>query len=167
MRLSDILTPGRVRCSVQVNGKKRALEILGEVYEQDHPPLDGRDIFKNLMERERLGSTGLGKGVAIPHARLPNLTTMLAAFLQLERAIDYDSIDDEPVDLMFALLVPAESTHSQPSQQHLDVLAMLAEMLSDADFREHLRKAPDEQAKFDLLVNWESSIVCPDPNDLD
>lgn len=154
MQLSDILTLGRVRCHVQVNGKKRALEILGEIYEQEHPPLDGNDIFKSLMERERLGSTGLGKGVAIPHARLDNLDTMLAAFIQLDKAIPYDSQDDEPVDMLFALLVPTHSTHTQPSQQHLNVLAMLAEMLSDSDFRQRLREEQDEQAKFNLLINW-------------
>ncbi len=134
MRISDILTPDRVRCGVEANSKKRALEVLSAQIALADPSLTPRAVFDCLLTRERLGSTGLGSGVAIPHGRLPNLHHAIGAFIRIQEPVDFDALDNEPVDLLFGLLVPAEST-----DEHLQVLSLLAEGFSDESLRGQLR----------------------------
>ena len=110
MLISDILTPERILCHVRATSKKRVLEYFSKLLAQETSSLTSYDVFEGLLGRERLGSTAIGKGVAIPHARVDECNVTLAAFLQLEHGIDFDSIDHKPVDLLFALMVPENST---------------------------------------------------------
>jgi PTS system nitrogen regulatory IIA component len=109
-------------------------------------------VFDALIGRERLGSTGLGHGVAIPHGRLEGNDRTRAAFLQLRDGVDFDSNDRQPVDLLFAMVVPEDST-----EEHLKVLARLAEMFSDADFDRRLREAGSAEDLHRLIVDWEAA----------
>jgi len=114
--------------------------------------LTDRKILESLLQRERLGSTGLGKGIAIPHARVADCKQTLAAFLHVEQGIDYDAMDKKPVDLFFALIVPEDAT-----QEHLEFLAQLAEMFNSNDFCQKLRETDDCREKYTLLSQWQSS----------
>lgn len=152
MQIKDILTPDRMLCHVQATSKKRVFEYFSKLLATETSKLSNREILNSLLARERLGSTGLGRGVAIPHARVSNCDVTLAAFLQLESGIDYDAIDRQPVDLLFALMVPEECT-----EEHLQILAQLAEMFSDAAFREQLRNGKDCSEKYQLFAEWQPS----------
>jgi len=158
MQIVEILSPERMLCDVQATSKKRVLEYFSKLLaiepNGEQEGLSSRLIFESLLARERLGSTGLGKGVAIPHARVRECNITSAAFLQTASPIDYDAIDREPVDLMFALMVPEECT-----DEHLSLLATLAEMLSDDAFRLRLREAASCEQKYALLTAWQSKQV--------
>lgn len=148
----EILTVDHVQVDVNATSKKRVFEYVGLLFEK----LNGigrADVSDNLFARERLGSTGLGHGVAIPHGRIKGLTQPLAAVLRLQQAIGFDAPDEKPVNLLFFLLVPEAAT-----QQHLDILADIAEMLSNTSLREGMFKAADAQTLYDLITTWE-----PDP----
>lgn len=150
MQIADILTPDRILCHVQANSKKRVLEYFSKLLATETNSLSSREIYDGLLVRERLGSTGIGRGVAIPHARVDKNTATLGAFLQIEQGVDYDAIDRQPVDLFFALVVPEACT-----EEHLQVLAQLAEMFNDAEFRDKLRMLDDCDAKYRLLTTWQ------------
>ena len=151
MQLADILIPERVVGHVRAGSKKRALESLSEIL-AEHSTLNipAVEIFDSLLARERLGTTAIDHGVAIPHGRLKGSTQTLGAFVQLESGIDCDAMDRQDVRLLFALLVPEAST-----EEHLQLLARLAQMFSDAELREKLREAPDSQTLYDLLLEWD------------
>jgi PTS system nitrogen regulatory IIA component len=151
MRITDILSPERMLCHVQASSKKRVLEYFSKLLATEASTLSSHDIFNSLLARERLGSTALGKGVAIPHARVSHCQVTLAAFLQTEEGIDFDAVDKQPVDLLFALMVPEQST-----EEHLEILAEIAAMFSDAAFRDKLRHAQSCTEKFALLTQWQS-----------
>lgn len=146
MQLVNILNREHVACKLKSASKKRALEEISHLIVRGEPDLSQSDVFECLVARERLGSTGLGKGVAIPHGRLKSGDKTLAAFVQLAEGVDFDSPDGEPVDLLCALLVPQEST-----DEHLQILASLTEMFRNEDLRSHLREADDDDALFDAL----------------
>ncbi len=146
MQLSDFLSPERVVCGSQASSKKRVLELLSELLATDQQEASSTEIFESLISRERLGGTGIGYGVAIPHGRLKNCDHASAAFVQLKQPIDFDAIDKQPVDLLFALIVPEES-----SEEHLKLLAMLAGMFNDDEFRQHARQCPDSESIHQLL----------------
>lgn len=154
MNISELLTPERVVCTDEVSSKKRALEMLSEMLAADEPELTGGEIFDSLLSRERLGSTGLGRGVAIPHGRVRGINTAIAAMLKLEHGVDYDAPDREPVDLLFALLVPQEST-----DEHLQILAALARMFADPPTLARLREARDSGALLLQVSHWETEGV--------
>ena len=146
MQIAEILTPGRVAVSSGISSKKGVLEELARLIAEDTANLTQTEIFDSLCARERLGSTGLGHGVAIPHGRLKGGKQTLGAFIQLQEGIDYDAVDQQPVDLLFALLVPEEST-----DEHLQILARLAEMFSDSDLVRRLRRASSSNRLYELL----------------
>lgn len=152
MQISDILTPERMLCHVQATSKKRVLEYFSKLLATETSSLTSHEIFESLLGRERLGTTALGKGVAIPHARVTQCDVTLAAFLQLETGIDFDATDKQPVDLLFALMIPENST-----EEHLKILAKLADMFSQEQFREQLRNTHDCSEKFNLLTLWQST----------
>lgn len=149
MHIRDILSPSRVACAVQASSKKKALEKLAELLATSDAGLTVGEVFDCLHARERLGSTGLGQGVAIPHGRMRHVPQAVGAFIKMSAPVAYDAIDQQPVDLLFALLVPEHST-----DEHLQLLAQLAEMLSEADFRERLRQTEDCQRAFALISDW-------------
>ncbi|OAD23380.1 PTS IIA-like nitrogen-regulatory protein PtsN [Candidatus Thiomargarita nelsonii] len=150
MQISDIITPERIFCHVEVNSKKGVLEHFSRLLAKEIPSLTSHEIFDSLFEREHLGSTGIGKGIAIPHARVAQCDVTLAAFLQLEKGIDFDAVDKQPVDLLFALMVPEQST-----EEHLKILAQLAYLFSKDKFCEKLRHTQECSEKFGLLTHWQ------------
>lgn len=148
MNLGDIVTPERTRILADVTSKKRALEQLSEVLAEDVPYLAGNEIFSALVAREKLGSTGLGNGVAIPHGRLAEVDECIGAMVRLpEQGVDFEAPDNQPVDILFGLLVPRDST-----EDHLDILRGLAEMFSQPDRIAAVRDAEDEAALFATLL---------------
>jgi PTS system nitrogen regulatory IIA component len=132
----DFINERRVGCGVEVTSKKRLLETLARLLADDYPRLDPDLVFERLLERERLGSTGLGHGIALPHARVKEVTESIGAFVSLATGVDYEAVDHEPVDLAFALLVPETAT-----EEHLQLLALLAGRFSDPLIRKRLREA--------------------------
>lgn len=126
-----------------VSSKKKLLEYLASFIANSLSDSSASDIFERFLNRERLGSTGIGEGVAIPHCRLPQCQEPLGVLLKLHETIDFDAMDHRPVDLVFALVVP-----EQTDGQHLQVLATLARNFSDADYRTALRNAPDAHMLF-------------------
>jgi len=136
--IASILTPERTVKAVPASSKKKVLEFLGSFIAEHIPESSSDDIYERLLNRERMGSTGIGEGIAIPHCRLKQCETTFGVLLQLEEAIDFDAIDRQPVDLIFALLVPEEAT-----DEHLQTLSMLAQKFSQPEYRDALRNAPD------------------------
>jgi len=147
MRIADILSPERILCNIETGSKKATLEILATLIASADSTLTQSEVFDSLLARERLGSTGLGQGIALPHGRLKHGNKTLGAFVRLQAGIDYDAIDQGPVDLLFALLVPEESTH-----EHLEILSKLAEMFSNHKFLEQLKNEPSSDNVFRLLT---------------
>ncbi|MCU7934596.1 MAG: PTS IIA-like nitrogen regulatory protein PtsN [Candidatus Thiodiazotropha sp. (ex Dulcina madagascariensis)] len=143
----------RIGCGVEAASKKRVLEQLGQRLAESVPNLSQDQVFDALLERERLGSTGLGKGIALPHARMPQISQAVAAFVQLPQGIDFDAIDNQPVDLAFAMLVPEEAT-----DEHLQLLAKLARMFDDGDFCATLREAETAHDLLLLIEQREAAI---------
>ena len=146
--IDQILAPERVCSNVPAASRKRTLQALGEILADADPDLSAQAVFDRLVARERLGSTGLGDGCALPHARVPGLGRTLGAFLRLGRGVDFDSPDHEPVDLVFGLLVPEEST-----DEHLEILAAIARVFSDERVRSSIRAAGEPARIRDVLVS--------------
>ena len=138
IRLEHILTPGRSQVNVPGGSKKRVLEQIANLVARDIPGLDAHDIFESLVAREKLGSTGFGNGIAIPHCRLAGCSVPASALLRLDAPVDFDALDGAPVDLLFVLLVPEAAT-----EEHLELLRQIAGLLDRADVRERLRQAKD------------------------
>lgn len=145
--MNEILTPARTVSHAPGASKKRVFETIARIISEDQPSLKYDEVFTQLIGREKLGSTGLGQGIAIPHCRIDDCPQPIGTLLSLETAIDFDAPDDKPVDLLFALLVPGEA-----HQQHLDILAELAGLLNDQEFCEQLRGAHSDQSLFELAI---------------
>jgi PTS system nitrogen regulatory IIA component len=149
-RLASILTTEHVLVQVDLSSKKRAFEEAGLLFENLHG-LSRALVTDSLFSRERLGSTGLGHGVAIPHGRIKGLKSPMAAVFQLARPIGFEAPDELPVGLMIFLLVPEAAT-----QKHLEILSEIAEMLSDADLRDKLMASPTVADLHGLITGWQS-----------
>jgi len=147
-RLASILPPAQVLVSVDATSKKRAFEEAGLLFENLHG-LSRALVTDSLFSRERLGSTGLGHGVAIPHGRIKGLKAPMAAVFLLASPIGFDAPDDQAVRLMIFLLVPEAAT-----QKHLEILSEIAELLSDASLREKLNASTDAVELHSLISNW-------------
>jgi PTS system nitrogen regulatory IIA component len=152
-RLASILSPAQVLVQVDVSSKKRAFEEAGLLFETLHG-LSRALVTDSLFSRERLGSTGLGHGVAIPHGRIKGLKSPMAAVLQLAQPIGFDAPDEQAVSLLIFLLVPEAAT-----QKHLEILSEIAEMLSDASLRDKLVHSSDAADLYGLISNWQSAQV--------
>lgn len=149
IELADLLTVERVESGCQLSSKKRLMEKITSLLIQGRAQLDRKTVLQTLIERERLGSTGIGNGVALPHGRINGLDDVIGAVVVLASPLDYDAVDNAPVNLAFGLLVPA-----QANEQHLKILAHLARMFSDQVFRGQVFSANDNQEAFDLLTTW-------------
>ena len=147
MELADIISPQRVFEDVPGGSKKKVLETAAGLIAQQCPELDPNELFDNLISREKLGSTGLGKGIAIPHCRAKHCSKAIGAFIKLQSGVDFDSIDHEPVDMMFVLLVPQDA-----HEEHLNILSQIAAMFNDEDRRNALRKTHSSDGLYDALV---------------
>ena len=150
-RLASILPESQVLVGVEATSKKRAFEEAGLLFENLHG-LSRALITDSLFARERLGSTGLGHGVAIPHGRIKGLKQPLAAVFQLANPIGFDAPDEQPVQLMIFLLVPEAAT-----QKHLEILSEIAELLSDGALREQMKTSSDAAALHQLITSWQSA----------
>ena len=150
-RLSSILPVTHVLVGVEATSKKRAFEEAGLLFESLHG-LNRAMVADSLFARERLGSTGLGHGVAIPHGRIKGLKQPMAAVFLLRQAIGFDSPDEAPVSLLIFLLVPEAST-----QKHLEILSEIAELLSDGDIRQRMMACASQADLFQLIETWSSA----------
>lgn len=152
-RLASILSPEQVLAHVEVTSKKRAFEEAGLLFENLHG-LSRALVTDSLFSRERLGSTGLGHGVAIPHGRIKGLKAPMAAVFQLANPIGFDAPDDVVVGLLIFLLVPEAAT-----QKHLEILSEIAELLSDSELRQRMLDSSDAAQLHTLIAGWQSAQV--------
>lgn len=147
MEISDLIQPQSVAANLKATSKKQALQDLAK-QAADITGLHERAIFDVLMERERLGTTGVGNGIAIPHGKLANLDRLYGVFARLEKPIDFQAIDDQPVDLIFLLLAPETA-----GADHLKALAGVSRLLRDKAICEKLRGTDTEEALYALLCD--------------
>ena len=147
--IAHLLPPGSIAARLEANTKDRLFAHVGERIEQLHA-IPSAVVVDALFARERLGSTALGLGIAIPHGRLAGLKQEVGFFAQLAAPIDFDASDGRPVGLAFFLLVPAKAT-----EKHLQLLSELAQMFSDSSFRSRLAEAPDAAALQALFTEWQ------------
>lgn len=150
-RLSQILPPSQVLVGVEATSKKRAFEEAGLLFENQHG-LNRALVTDSLFARERLGSTGLGHGVAIPHGRIKGLKAPMAAVFSLAQPIGFDAPDEQPVSLLIFLLVPEAAT-----QKHLEILSEIAELLSDSTLRENIKASTTQDGLHQLIAQWRSA----------
>jgi PTS system nitrogen regulatory IIA component len=146
MLISDLLSPERIRVDVHSSSKKRLLELISQELARNSDHLSKREIFESLCARERLGSTGLGNGVAIPHGRVKGSSTVQASFIRLKKPLPFDAVDGKPVDLLFAMTVPEDC-----NEDHLKLLAQVAELFSDSALLQKLRQAESSGTLLQLL----------------
>lgn len=151
MTIGDLLDPGAVALRVSAPGKRQVLGVIADVAARVLG-VDSEAVLEGLVEREAAGSTGVGQGVAIPHARIDGLDRVRAIFLRLETPVAFDAVDDKPVDLLVALLAPRDA-----NAQHLRALARVSRMMRQPDLRESLRKARSADAVHVLLSHEAAS----------
>lgn len=147
LTIDNILAPELTMCQTPASSKKRVLESIAERIHYQDEVLSETDIFNNLVSRERLGSTGIGEGIAIPHCRLDGLDRVIGVLMTLTEPVDFDAIDNQPVDLVFALVVPKEAT-----SEHLELLSQLAEKFNDGDFCQRLRQCSDADSLYRSML---------------
>lgn len=143
MKIQAILSPTRTLCRIDYSSKKRALENIANHIAKECPMLDTDDLFAALLSREKLGSTGIGNGIAIPHCRVKDCRETVGMLVTLKTPIDFTAIDNRPVDILFALLVPDNANTA-----HLETLSTLAEKFSQEHFVANLRNATENQALY-------------------
>lgn len=156
MQLVDVLAPDRIAVDITVSSKKSLLEKAAELLAAAPGSASVRDIFDSLCQRERLGSTGLGHGVAIPHGRVEGQEAVAGAMIRLKRPIEFDAPDQQKVDLFFALAVPGQCTDA-----HLRLLAEMADRLGRDSQREALREMPGADELLKLLSNQPADARSP------
>lgn len=153
MRLNELLNPERTLVDVHGVSKKRLLDSIAGIAARTCPELDEQEVFDALITRERLGSTGIGEGVAIPHSRLSACQRSVGILLRLDEPIDFDAADGQPVDLVFVLLVPEENP-----EKHLKTLSHLATLFNESRFREGLRRPGDANTLYRTAVESEAEL---------
>ncbi len=151
MDLTNIIRPAAVKVIGNVTSKKRLFQDLGEVFSATYD-LDSTRVFNALQERENLGPTGVGHGVALPHARLPDLDQVIGAFVRVERPFDFDAVDRQPVDLVFALFAPEGK-----GVDHLKALALVSRTMRDAATCAKLRANTDPATLHAVLTEGPST----------
>jgi nitrogen PTS system EIIA component len=147
MALLDFLSPEAVMPALRVNGKKQALQEISAKAAR-LTGLDERGVFEALLQRERLGSTGIGEGLAIPHGKLPHLTRLFGLVARLEKPIDFEALDGQPVDILFLLLAPEGA-----GADHLKALARIARVLREPGVMDRIRAARDAAALYAVVAD--------------
>ena len=152
MKISDVLSPELTRCAFSGRSKKRIIEALSQLLSEH---INGGNelserLFDNFVAREKLGSTGLGTGVAIPHCRTSGVKKIHGCLVKLTHPVDFDAIDDQPVDLIFALVVPEEK-----NDEHLNTLARIASIMQNDDYRQKLRSCAEDATLFNTVLELE------------
>lgn len=148
MKFSNLVKLDQIQLNLPASSKKKALQAISDITAENYPEYDANKIFELLIERERLGSTGIGHGVALPHGRLKDCQEPIGIFISLAQGVDFDAIDGEPVTLLFALLVPENST-----QEHLEILARLADFFRQEKNRQILQNATSPETVYNQLIN--------------
>ena len=146
MNIGELLDRSAISVRVSAGNKKKVLAVIAEIAARNFG-LDAGDVLDALSEREAAGSTGVGYGVAVPHARLPGLERMRGVFVRVEHPVEFESVDDQPVDLLFALFAPKNA-----GAEHLRALARVSRIMRQNELREQLRKARSADAVHALLV---------------
>lgn len=147
--INQLLKPELTLCNVCGSSKKRILEKSAEFISQQIDGIDSESLFEHLTARERLGSTGIGKGIAIPHCRDKSIKRLTVSLVTLKDPIDFDSADDHPVDILFILAVPEET-----QDEHLKILAEIAQMVERADLRNQLRHCETAKELFSCIESY-------------
>ena len=150
--IAKLLPASNILLDADLTSKKRVFEQAGLLFENNEQIARGV-VFDSLFAREKLGSTGLGQGVAIPHGRIKGLKEALGAFVRLAQPVPFDAPDGKPVSLVFVLLVPEQAT-----EKHLQILSELAQMFSDRALRESMSSAPDPGALHQIVAGWEPDV---------
>jgi len=150
MNIESILVPQRTRCGLDAASKKKAIEQISAFMQEQLPEIDQRELYQNLIERERLGTTALGNGIAIPHCRLAGCKEIVCALIQLKKGIDFGAFDKKPVQILFLLIVPPNVV-----DEHLQALSMLATRLESEIYRESLLAARSDKTLY--------QAACTDP----
>ena len=148
MYLKSILTLDCTQCAVLFNSKKRILQHISQLAHQKYPELSSQDILDSLLVREKLGSTGIGNGIALPHGRLKGIDKSMAIFLITDKPFNYDAIDNKPVDIFCGVLIP-----EQHSQEHLSTLSDIAKLLSNKGLVKQLRQCQTNETLYELIMN--------------
>ena len=150
-QIASLLPLANVAANLDASSKKRVFEQVGLLFENQQS-VARSTVYDALFAREKLGSTGLGQGIAIPHGRIKGLKTPIGAFIRLASPVQFDAPDGKPVGLIFVLLVPEAA-----NEHHLQLLSELAQMFSDRNFRDQLAAAPDAPALHGLFANWHAN----------
>jgi nitrogen PTS system EIIA component len=153
MPMTEFLKPDAVFSNVKMTSKKQLLQFMSEKA-SEMTGISERDIFDTIMQRERLGSTGVGNGIAIPHCKMKLATQLTGLFVRLDQAIDFDAIDDQKVDLVFMLIAPELA-----GADHLKALSKVARALRASDIVDSIRRAPDSGRIYDILNPRETSAA--------
>lgn len=151
MQISAILRPGAVKVIASASSKKRLLHDVGDLAASAYGLNPGR-VVEALMERETLGPTGVGHGVALPHARLPDIAAVTGVFILLEKSVDFESVDRQPVDLVFGLFAPEDA-----GVEHLKALALVSRTLREQTLRAKLRANRDAQTLYTILTETQAA----------
>lgn len=149
MTIEDILTRERTSCNLSLSSKKRAFEYIADFIASSTANIDADELYEHLNQREQLGSTGIGNGIAIPHCRCSNIDKTIGALITLSDPIDFDAVDNHPVDIIFVLLVPEEA-----NDEHLKTLSHLAEQLDKISYRNQLRKTDSDEDLFLAALDY-------------
>lgn len=150
MIIHQILTRDRTLCDAPGSSQKKALENIADFVHSSQPQIDSNELFEKLIAREKLGSTAIGKGIAIPHCRCSKVEETIGCLVKLQHAIDFDAPDSLPVDLLFVLIVPQEAT-----EEHLQTLSQLARLLDQSEFRNELRKSHSNESLFAAAMQFD------------
>ena len=148
-QIAKLLSPENILLDLDASSKKRVFEQVGILFENRYG-IARSAVYDALFAREKLGSTGLGQGIAIPHGRIKGIKDAVGGFLRLTGPVQFEAPDGKPVSLVFALLVPEAAT-----ERHLQILSELAQMFSDQNFREQLANATDPATVYSLFLNWQ------------
>jgi len=151
--IAKLLPPSNILLELDVTSKKRLFEQAGLLFENNQG-VARSVVFESLFARERLGSTGLGQGVAIPHGRIKGLKEAVGAFVRLAAPVPFDAPDGKPVDLVFFLLVPEQAT-----ERHLQILSELAQLFSDRELRERLATERDASSLHHTITAWQPHVA--------
>ena len=146
MEIKDILHPDCTLCAVQGTSKKRVLELISQIANQYLMDIDQATILSSLTSREKMGSTGIGNGIALPHGRLEDLENVMAIVVTSEKPINYDAIDNAPVDIFFAILVPENK-----ASEHLGTLSAIATKLNNKETLDRMRKSTTDRELFEAI----------------
>jgi len=150
MNIFSLLNQERTRARMEAGSKKKVLECMSETFSYSLPKHSKEQIFEHFVARERLGSTGLGGGVALPHCRMPGIESPIGALVTVSVPIDYDAPDEQPVDIVFGLIVPDSA-----NDEHLKLLAQLAELFTADDMVNQIRNATDANELLNLIHHWQ------------